>query len=468
MKAWVSALIIAGAPICLSAQAGRPAPGHRISGTVHDSTARTPLAGAIVEAIQTDVGRSAGSPRVFTAITDSSGHFALDDVPPGPFALRFDHDALALLGLEPELVMVTVRDADVVRDLSIPSEATVVSRACSGAGAGEGMLAGYVTQARTGEPVVRTPVVVRWSELEVGRGRLGSAAREAGAVIDSAGRYRICGIPSEGPVVVRVAAPRFHAFDSELNIPAGGLLRLDLRLAETAAGASTSIRLQVVDDSGGAVMGGRAGLAALDRDAPIVGGRAAFTNIPPGTWAVSIRAVGYYPAIVPVDAPTGDATRIVTLHRIPLLLDSVLIRSPRERGDSATIRDIESRLLAAHGTLIRADHLAVRNSVEASDALRAAHGFRWKSPTVVAGRPYVNGLRTEECEKPASGMTGTKDKGVAVYLNGSRVPGGLETLNQMVPPADILAIEAYPDVVSAPFLWRTNDACAVIAFWTKR
>ena len=35
-----------------------------------------------------------------------------------------------------------------------------------------------------------------------------------------------------------------------------------------------------------------------------------------------------------------------------------------------------------------------------------------------------------------------------------------------VAPA-ILAIEAYPDVLSAPFLWRTNDACAVVAYWTK-
>ena len=33
---------------------------------------------------------------------------------------------------------------------------------------------------------------------------------------------------------------------------------------------------------------------------------------------------------------------------------------------------------------------------------------------------------------------------------------------------DILAIEAYPDVVSAPFIWRKNDTCAVVAVWTKR
>jgi hypothetical protein len=41
-------------------------------------------------------------------------------------------------------------------------------------------------------------------------------------------------------------------------------------------------------------------------------------------------------------------------------------------------------------------------------------------------------------------------------------------VNSLIPPGDVLAVEAYPDVTSAPLLWRTNDACAVVAFWTKR
>jgi hypothetical protein len=41
-------------------------------------------------------------------------------------------------------------------------------------------------------------------------------------------------------------------------------------------------------------------------------------------------------------------------------------------------------------------------------------------------------------------------------------------LNSDVLPRQILAIEAYSDVITAPLLWRTNDACAVIAVWTRR
>jgi hypothetical protein len=32
---------------------------------------------------------------------------------------------------------------------------------------------------------------------------------------------------------------------------------------------------------------------------------------------------------------------------------------------------------------------------------------------------------------------------------------------------DAALVGAYSDVESAPLLWRTNDACAVVAFWTK-
>jgi len=90
-----------------------------------------------------------------------------------------------------------------------------------------------------------------------------------------------------------------------------------------------------------------------------------------------------------------------------------------------------------------------------------------KGPTKVEGRVY--GMKAKPCTSvsAADSMLKVGDKSVAVYLDGSRVPGGLEMINRMVPVKDLLAVEAYPDVVSAPFLWRTNDACAVIAFWTK-
>ena len=55
-----------------------------------------------------------------------------------------------------------------------------------------------------------------------------------------------------------------------------------------------------------------------------------------------------------------------------------------------------------------------------------------------------------------------------MYLNGLRVVGGLAGLRAAVTMRDILAVEAYQDISSAPVEWRTNDACAVLAIWSSR
>lgn len=141
------------------------------------------------------------------------------------------------------------------------------------------------------------------------------------------------------------------------------------------------------------------------------------------------------------------------------MLDTVRVVAVKARRDSQVIRDIQQRLLVADGTLIRSDNLSVVNASEASDAIRVAIGFMWKSPTLVTARPFGN----------AQTCSTSRPKSVIVYVDGFRMPNNdaLKWVNEMVPVKDILAIEAYPDVISAPFLWRTNDACAVVAFWTK-
>ena len=53
-------------------------------------------------------------------------------------------------------------------------------------------------------------------------------------------------------------------------------------------------------------------------------------------------------------------------------------------------------------------------------------------------------------------------------MNGLRVVGGLPELRTAVTMRDVLAVEAYQDVATAPVEWRTYDACAVLAIWTKR
>jgi len=139
--------------------------------------------------------------------------------------------------------------------------------------------------------------------------------------------------------------------------------------------------------------------------------------------------------------------------------------------DSAVMHQIEGRMRVASGTLIRGGDDVVRDASVATDLIRRARGFRWKGPTRVETRGTAPQARNAlQCESQTqSDVILTRGfKSVAVYLDGSKLSGGLEMINRMVPVEDVLAVEAYPDVLSAPAQWRTNDACAVIAFWTRR
>jgi hypothetical protein len=254
------------------------------------------------------------------------------------------------------------------------------------------------------------------------------------------------------------------------------ILRLAIVLAVPQALLSqtitSTIRVRVVDDSGAAVTSGRVAITALGRVSPLEDGWASITEVPEGNWTITVRSLGFGPesATVHTTVPMPAETKII-LHRVPLLLDPVNVVSTLSRHDSAVIRDIKGRMRVASGTVIWADHMSVRNAVLATDAIRAARGFNVKSSTWVVTRGTSGGLHgTANCESLQSAISLNRlgKKTVAVYLDGGRVPGGLDMVNKMVPVTDILAIEAYPDVISAPFLWRTNDACAVIAFWTKR
>ena len=164
--------------------------------------------------------------------------------------------------------------------------------------------------------------------------------------------------------------------------------------------------------------------------------------------------------------------QILILSAIPVAIGAQPAPGRGERRDSSILHTIEARMRVASGTLIRSTDAEVENATLPTDLLRFARGFRWRSPTLVQTRGTASSFQARQAARCESLPVGDSiprrgSKFVAVYLDGSRVPGGLEAINRMVPIADLLAVEAYPDVLSAPSYWRTNDACAVIAYWTK-
>lgn len=191
------------------------------------------------------------------------------------------------------------------------------------------------------------------------------------------------------------------------------------------------------------------------------------TSLPAGTWVVEARAIGYdaQSAMVHVAEHASAAVTIAVVKKAQTLEAVSVVGTPGR--DTKILEDLVVRNRTAGGTMFLPGNSWLKAAETPADVLRGARGFSLKSQTLAEARPQ--GMRGAPCSsKDSLPVRGLKSKRIVVYLDGLRLGTGLEGLNDAISADQILAMETYPDVVSAPMLWRTNDACAVIAVWTKR
>jgi hypothetical protein len=329
-------------------------------------------------------------------------------------------------------------------------------------------IVGNAVDARTGLPIENAAVAVDWDDLTLNHGTLRTTHHQAKVSGDTTGRFSMCGLPIESPLTLRISASGFRDIESDFALPVDGLLRHTFRLAEEKLATGTgAIRARVVDDTGRAMTTGKATIASLGRRVNIDSGKISFSGLPSGTWVVDVRAIGYERAVVLLDTDEPGPPKTIRMDRAVTMLDPVSVVEKSMGQDRKTLNDIALRMRTAGGSLILASDLALRNATRPSDPLPSARGFFVGKGTLAYETRRSSALTPCRSTQPDTvRKQGAKE--IAVYLDGTRMPGGIQVVNRLVPPEDILAIEAYPDVISAPFLWRTNDACAVVAFWTKK
>lgn len=457
-------VLLAFAP--LGAQSPAALITHSLSGIVFDSIAGAPLAGAVVQVALADQVQ-----RVFTTRSDVTGHFRIDGLPSGRFGVVFQHDALNALGLESPLRAVELAgDSSIRLDLGVPSGPTVRAQRCLGlpSDAGDGMIAGYLYDATHDNTLAGATVDVRWVEIAFQKGDLRQSARRVTATVGGDGTYLACGVASDAPVEVSVTRAGFRTIAAQIVVPSAGVVRQDFHLATSdVVHGAAAIAGHVVQEDGHLVANGRATIPPLSIDVPVTDGEFTIAGIPAGTWPVEIRALGYEPQAALVNAAERTSVPLtVAVARKAQTLETVNVVGNASR-DTRTLDDIAFRNRTSGGTTLMPGNSWLATADSPTDALRGARGFIQKGANRVIARPYVDARgRLTDCATTRAD-TVRSGKEVAIYLDGSRYPGGLEILNNDVLPRQILAIEAYPDVVSAPMIWRTNDACAVVAIWTK-
>jgi hypothetical protein len=444
-----------------------------VDGTVTDSVHSKPAAGAMVF-----LTRTSPEPSEFrSAVTDDKGRFHFDTLTAGRYSVSFATEYLDSLSVTMPAREIVLADGQRLRvDFATPSGATLRAAACPGLALpkGQGAVIGQVTDADTNRPLTTAHVVVNWTDLSVDSAFHPVTSQRGGEVaVDSLGRYRLCGVPTDTWLQVQVQDSGRAGSVLTLSVgDEGGVNVRDLSLSDESARTLASLdsiaKVAASDTTATAplltgtatltgTVRGPSGLPLSDaqvriRDAAGVArtdssGRFTLVNQPAGSQLLETRRVGYLLSQVPVELRSGRTTEtVVTLTRI-VNLDSVLVTARRARYP-----EFERRRRNAFGRYFDESDIEKRHPMETSDLFRMLPGFR------------VQGFGLDARVMSTRGMVSLGGNGgcpTNVVINGFQH----QDIN-LLDPVNIGAIEAYPGPSGAPMQY--DSACGVIVIWMKR
>jgi Carboxypeptidase regulatory-like domain/TonB-dependent Receptor Plug Domain len=436
----------------------------RLEGTVTDSlSAASPIAGARVSATRVGSHRET----TFVALTDEQGRFVFERLDAGEYAVGFAHGLLDSLEFGGPARRVAVPAAGVARaPLAVPSGQTLRTLACAGMklARGSGALIGVVTDADTDRPLGGAQVAAMWTELTFDKGIVQAMVleRSGGAVTDSLGQYRLCGVPTDRWLLVQVQhAERLGAAFQITIADASGVnvrhlsfsregtreraaldsaLRDTTRTLEPLAGTATLAG--IVRGSGGRPVSnaqvrvvGTAPVARTDAN-----GWFSLTALPSGTQEIEVRELGFPLQRRPVDLKRNQTVwQEVHLEGAQQLegMRAVAARSPYERFEI-------NRRLSITGLFLTQEQIEKRHAQNTSELFSSMPAFR-----IIGDGPDA---------KVVNARGNCYPNVVVDYMQ-------FQDIN-LIPPSLIAGIEAYPTTNGAPKEFA--NLCGVIRIWVKR
>ena len=465
----------------VAAPAARAQGQGKIVGSVYDSLAHGPLAGATVVATPR---AAAASMLERTALTDDRGAFVIDSVAPGAYTLTVEHPALDSAGQHVRRRDVDVTAAGVVADLAVPSATTQLGAIC-GAVPGDttrGVLAGAVLSAVDDRPVAGATVVVQWGDFVVdSTARYRRTAVVRSVVTDGEGIFRLCGVPVLRPLDVQAQLAESASGIIAEEVPAARVALRTVRLVptRTATGGAT-VRGRVADARGHAIPGARIQVPGSDALATSRGdGTFTVANVPPGSSELEVLALGFYPARRRLELAVGGSDTVnVALSPVGQVLEQVRVTAQRLYHASLH-RDFEERRVHGHGLYLTAADIAKRGAYRGSDLLNAqaklwvtvdAHGVHHYSTKSFRGDnslQWANGL------KDAGGRSWALPRAngacaTPIIIDGAQVmdtedSDPLDTIEA----SDVYGIEVYAAGEAGAKMYGVDTNCGLIVVWTK-
>lgn len=431
-----------------------------LRGTVVDSIHGVPLQKAVVLIEGTD--RS--------VVTNQYGEFTIDSIPVGDHRVRILNPLLDTLGMLMRTQAYHFGAGEKHNlDLTVPGGAGLVSLMCPPAriALGPAVMVGFVRDPDSGKPMPGAKVELVYQVTDP-IGRKSSTVRSA--VSDSAGSYRICGIPADMDGKVQVF--RNGVSSGEVPTTVTNLVALRsfgiMAKAEAVAevkGDSGKVRRvvkgnaritgKVVDKLGKPLSGAR---VALQGSGSVVLSKAngdfTLDSLPSGTQAIEVRKLGYAAADQAVElSSAAPAQTTITLGDfIPTL--AVMRTEAAEDKALSDIGYLQRKKSSAGGYFLDGNQIN-HEALSFSDVMRVAPGLRVQ-PTG-DGRTNV----ITDSRNPTGGCVNYFVDGVQWT---SMAPGDID---DYVRPAEIVATEIYHGTDTPPqYTVSGQSSCATIVVWT--
>ena len=448
-------LVTTGVALLVTARAGAQGSA-LLRGVVYDSLiSAAPLEGAEVWIEGTNR----------TARTDALGRFELAALAAGRYRLTFEHPVLDSTGLAaPPVVVDVAADGATAVTLATPGPATAHRTLCPHDPWHQktGAILGLVRNAADSKPLPDIMVTAHWTIYVLGAGSVRAEPGTAAARSDRSGRVLLCNVPTDVAVVLQGRAGEGPAGMALVDLDGRAFGRTSLDLAVAAA---TGTLTGVVRKRNGTVIAG-ATVVVIGTDsraqADELGG---FTlrDVSAGPRIVEAQAVGYPPGRAQATVRPGLAQRVeIVMGDSIAVLDPVTVEG---RSEPYLARvGFERRRKAAQGHFLDTTDVKSAGAVQFEEVFRMVPGVRLRPN----GSSYLVELQRGQGQIFNPALANYCPP--AYFIDGVYFPlPPIQTPSLPLVPEEVLAIEVYSNIFSAPPQYQRMDSgCGVILVWTKR
>jgi hypothetical protein len=463
MRCWRFAVVATSSALLARSAEAQATRNARLEGTVTDSVHARPLAGVRVVAASADAnGESRGA-----ATTDSAGRFHFDSLPRGRYLVGFESPLLDSLEITVAPREIALREGSTATiDLALPPASKLRSAVCSGATLPQesGVLYGHAVDAMTEAPLLGAVVTAAWRQLTIDRKTLRpeNTRRIASVKTDSAGWYRICGVPTgaqlsfilqfhdrSSPVVRAVVDDTLGIVIRHLSLDTTGPTA-ESPATDTSSTASGTARLAGVVSGTGGVPLASAELRVLGTRASArsdATGHYSLGDLPAGTQMLEVRHIGYAAVEKAFELRSGGTVAgDVQLQRV-VNLDSMRVVAVRSRYNEFN----DHRKNTTFGVFLDPDAMSRQHDPWMSDVILKIPGF------AIAG------------EGPNAKVVSSRGVGSNFCPSANIVIDGMpnQSIND-VNPFMVGSVEAYREGEPTPPEYFDHKGCGMIVIWTKR